>query len=185
MIRRRRGMTMAGTQGAAGTEAYGDPALVQNARKRTKTLGNGRPVVESSGWQSVGDPQRTWLVRRAERHYAARLGRLRHSELSWHIAWKWLPALVGVGLRPRRASLRSARNGPRIGWLPRCSRPWPNPASGPQDLPGCRRLRPFRSALPPGSTRPELRHFPDPYHRVGCTQNVHADHQSNGQPARW
>jgi len=90
-------MTVAGAQGAAGTEASGDPALIQSARKRTKTLGNGRPVVESSGWQSVGDPQRTWLVRRAERLYAARLGRLRHSELSWHIAWKWLPALVGVG----------------------------------------------------------------------------------------
>jgi len=90
-------MTVAGAQGAAGTEASGDPALIQSARKRTKTLGNGRPVVESSGWQSVGDPQRTWLVRRAERLYAARLGRLRHSELSWHIAWKWLLALVGVG----------------------------------------------------------------------------------------
>jgi hypothetical protein len=25
------------------------------------------------------------------------LGRLRHSELSWHIAWKWLPVLVAVG----------------------------------------------------------------------------------------
>ena len=34
---------------------------------------------------------------RAERLYGDRLGRLRHSELSWHIAWKWLPALVVVG----------------------------------------------------------------------------------------
>jgi hypothetical protein len=37
------------------------------------------------------------LSRRAERLYGDRLGRLRHSELSWHIAWKWLPALVVVG----------------------------------------------------------------------------------------
>lgn len=49
---------MAGAQGAAGTEAYGDPALIESARKRTKNLGNGRPVVESSGWQSVG----AWAV---------------------------------------------------------------------------------------------------------------------------
>jgi hypothetical protein len=37
------------------------------------------------------------LSRRAERLFGGRLGRLRHSELSWHIAWKWLPALVVVG----------------------------------------------------------------------------------------
>ena len=43
------------------------------------------------------NPKRTWLVRRAERLYGDRLGQLRHSELSWHIAWKWLPALVVVG----------------------------------------------------------------------------------------
>lgn len=40
---------------------------------------------------------RNWLVRRAEGLYADRLGRLRHTELSWHIAWKWLPPLVVVG----------------------------------------------------------------------------------------
>jgi hypothetical protein len=45
----------------------------------------------------MGDTKRTWLVRRAERLYGDRLGQLRHSELSWHIAWKWLPALVVVG----------------------------------------------------------------------------------------
>jgi hypothetical protein len=45
----------------------------------------------------VADTGRTWLVRRAERLYGDRLGRLRHSELSWHIAWKWLPVLVAVG----------------------------------------------------------------------------------------
>jgi hypothetical protein len=46
---------------------------------------------------SMGDATRTLLVRRAERLYGDRLGQLRHSELSWHIAWKWLPALVVVG----------------------------------------------------------------------------------------
>lgn len=45
----------------------------------------------------MADAGRTWLVSRAERVYGDRLGRLRHSELSWHIAWKWLPALVVVG----------------------------------------------------------------------------------------
>lgn len=45
----------------------------------------------------MGDAGRTWLVRRAERLYGNRLGRLRHSELSWHIAWKWLPVLVAIG----------------------------------------------------------------------------------------
>jgi hypothetical protein len=50
-----------------------------------------------TGEGKVGNPQRTWLVRRAERLYGDRLGRLRHSELSWHIAWKWLPVLVAVG----------------------------------------------------------------------------------------
>lgn len=45
----------------------------------------------------MADAGRTWLVRRAERLYGDRLGRLRHSGLSWHIAWKWLPALVVVG----------------------------------------------------------------------------------------
>ena len=45
----------------------------------------------------VGDTKGTWLARRAERLYGDRLGRLRHSELSWHIAWKWLPALLLVG----------------------------------------------------------------------------------------
>jgi len=51
-------MTMAKALGAAGTEPYGDPALVRSARKRTKKLGNGHLVVESSGWQSVG----AWAV---------------------------------------------------------------------------------------------------------------------------
>ncbi|WP_231938505.1 hypothetical protein [Arthrobacter sp. B6] len=46
---------------------------------------------------SVGEQGRTWLVRRAERLYGDRLGHLRHSGLSWHIAWKWLPALIVVG----------------------------------------------------------------------------------------
>ncbi|HYH76029.1 MAG TPA: hypothetical protein VD841_00780 [Arthrobacter sp.] len=45
----------------------------------------------------MGDAKRTWLVRRSERLYGDRLGQLRHSELSWHIAWKWLPSLVAVG----------------------------------------------------------------------------------------
>ncbi|MGM9474172.1 hypothetical protein ACS5PJ_19455 [Pseudarthrobacter sp. YS3] len=45
----------------------------------------------------MGDSGRPWLVRRAERLYGDRLGRLLHSELSWHIAWTWLPALVVVG----------------------------------------------------------------------------------------
>jgi hypothetical protein len=45
----------------------------------------------------VADAGRNWLVRRAERLYGDKLGRLRHSELSWHIAWKWLPPLVAVG----------------------------------------------------------------------------------------
>ncbi|WP_426989315.1 hypothetical protein [Pseudarthrobacter sp. Y6] len=45
----------------------------------------------------MADAGRTWLVRRAERLYGDKLGRLRHSELSWHIAWKWLPPLVVVG----------------------------------------------------------------------------------------
>jgi hypothetical protein len=45
----------------------------------------------------MADAGRTWLVRRAERLYGDRLGRLRHSELSWHIAWKWLPALQVAG----------------------------------------------------------------------------------------
>ncbi len=40
---------------------------------------------------------RTWLAARAERLYGGRLGRLRHSELSWRVAWKWLPALLAVG----------------------------------------------------------------------------------------
>ena len=45
----------------------------------------------------MADAGTTWLARRAERLHGDRLGRLRHSELSWHIAWKWLPALVVVG----------------------------------------------------------------------------------------
>jgi hypothetical protein len=45
----------------------------------------------------VADAGRTWLVRRAERLYGDQLGQLRHSELSWHIAWTWLPPLVVVG----------------------------------------------------------------------------------------
>ena len=49
---------MAVDQGAAGTGPYGDPALMERARKRTKNLGNGRPVVESSTWQSLG----AWAV---------------------------------------------------------------------------------------------------------------------------
>jgi hypothetical protein len=49
---------MAAARGAAGTGSYGDPALVERARKRTKNLGNGQPVVESSGWQSLG----AWAV---------------------------------------------------------------------------------------------------------------------------
>ncbi|MEK0155828.1 hypothetical protein [Arthrobacter oryzae] len=43
---------MAGTQGAAGTGFYADPALMESARKRTRTLGNGIPVVEATGWQA-------------------------------------------------------------------------------------------------------------------------------------
>lgn len=46
----------------------------------------------------MAEPARTWLARRAERRYGDRLGTCRHSELSWHIAWKWLPPLVLVGL---------------------------------------------------------------------------------------
>ena len=45
----------------------------------------------------MADSGTTWLARRAERLYGDRLGRLRHSELSSHIAWKWLPVLVVVG----------------------------------------------------------------------------------------
>ncbi|MDR6504740.1 hypothetical protein [Arthrobacter oryzae] len=45
----------------------------------------------------MADTGTTWPTRRAEKLYGDRLGRLRHSELSWHIAWKWLPALLLVG----------------------------------------------------------------------------------------
>ncbi|WP_426997680.1 hypothetical protein [Pseudarthrobacter sp. N5] len=38
-----------------------------------------------------------WLVRRAERQYASQLGQLRHGELSWYIAWRWLPGFVVAG----------------------------------------------------------------------------------------
>jgi hypothetical protein len=44
--------------GAAGTGHYGDPVLIKSARKRTKNLANGQPVVESSAWQSLG----AWAV---------------------------------------------------------------------------------------------------------------------------
>ncbi|HEY8699929.1 MAG TPA: hypothetical protein VIM08_03030 [Arthrobacter sp.] len=39
----------------------------------------------------------TWLVRRAERLYGPRLGRLQHSELSWNISWHLLPWFVAAG----------------------------------------------------------------------------------------
>lgn len=45
----------------------------------------------------VADRGRTWLVRRAERLYGGRLGRLRSSGLSWHVAWKWLPGFLIAG----------------------------------------------------------------------------------------
>ncbi|MDR6504741.1 hypothetical protein [Arthrobacter oryzae] len=49
---------MAGTQGAPGAGPYADPALLESARKRTKNLGNGIPVVEATGWQTFG----AWAV---------------------------------------------------------------------------------------------------------------------------
>ncbi|WP_156642247.1 hypothetical protein [Arthrobacter sp. B6] len=49
---------MAGAQGAAGTGTFVDPAPVESARKRTEKLGNGYPVVESSGWQTLA----AWAV---------------------------------------------------------------------------------------------------------------------------
>lgn len=49
---------MAEAPGAAVTGHDGDPVLIKSARKRTKNLGNGQPVVESSGWQSLG----AWAV---------------------------------------------------------------------------------------------------------------------------
>jgi hypothetical protein len=52
------GETVAGARGTAGTGHYGNPVLIKSARKRTKNLGNGQPVVESSFWQSVG----AWAV---------------------------------------------------------------------------------------------------------------------------
>ena len=49
---------MVPAQVTSGTGPYADPALLQSARKRTKKLGNGAPVVESSGWQTLG----AWAV---------------------------------------------------------------------------------------------------------------------------
>ncbi|UZX01453.1 hypothetical protein F8G81_01580 [Arthrobacter sp. CDRTa11] len=49
---------MVKAQGVAGPAAYADPALVHSARKRTKYLRNGRPVVEATGWQVFG----AWAV---------------------------------------------------------------------------------------------------------------------------
>jgi hypothetical protein len=49
---------VAAGQGAAGTGLYPEPALIESARRRTKNLGNGQPVVESSGWQTLG----AWAV---------------------------------------------------------------------------------------------------------------------------
>jgi hypothetical protein len=58
LIRSRKGDTVVKAQGVAGTGAYADPALVHSARKRTKYLRNGRPVVEATGWQVLG----AWAV---------------------------------------------------------------------------------------------------------------------------
>lgn len=55
---RRKGTSVAATQGAAGTGSYADPALLESARKRTRNLGNGIPVVEATGWQTFG----AWAV---------------------------------------------------------------------------------------------------------------------------
>ena len=49
---------MAGIQGTAGPGPSADPGLLESARKRTKTLGNGIRAVEATAWQSFG----AWAV---------------------------------------------------------------------------------------------------------------------------
>ncbi|WP_426989316.1 hypothetical protein [Pseudarthrobacter sp. Y6] len=49
---------MAGHQGADNFAYIADPKLLESVRKRTKVLGNGTSVVESTGWQSLG----AWAV---------------------------------------------------------------------------------------------------------------------------